>query len=343
MGVSSLQPLVMPAYPLPPAWMGASDLPPDTLLFESLDLEYAQEQIGRVYRPYHFNADYRKRIGPASMFRLLGEGIQVSWFSFGTEISVEPEISDDFILVLTTLDGHADICSGRLRHRSNFGSTVVIAADALSRYRFSADNTQMGVRLDVRRVETLWQRLSGSSGACTLSRLLPPRQQERWLASVGMLKQLLNPETPSALKAILLPRAEELLMLQLLAEPLYEAGERHRRCPPSSFAPAYLKRALAFIDEHASQPLTLGEIANAACCIIRTLQRVFQNWLDIGVMQHVREVRLQRVREALLEEGRQASITEIAIQWGFSHLGQFAADYRKKYGELPSETKARMA
>ncbi|HBN9636404.1 hypothetical protein APA73_15670 [Pseudomonas aeruginosa] len=135
MGVSSLQPLVMPAYPLPPAWMGASDLPPDTLLFESLDLEYAQEQIGRVYRPYHFNADYRKRIGPASMFRLLGEGIQVSWFSFGTEISVEPEISDDFILVLTTLDGHADICSGRLRHRSNFGSTVVIAADALSRCR----------------------------------------------------------------------------------------------------------------------------------------------------------------------------------------------------------------
>ncbi|HCE6868964.1 TPA: AraC family transcriptional regulator [Pseudomonas aeruginosa] len=109
------------------------------------------------------------------------------------------------------------------------------------------------------------------------------------------------------------------------------------------FGPAYLKRALAFIDEHASQPLKLGDIANAACCSIRTLQRVFQNWHDISVMQHVREVRLQRVREALLEEGGQASITEIAIQWGFSHLGQFAADYRKKYGELPSETKARMA
>ena len=31
-------------------------------------------------------------------------------------------------------------------------------------------------------------------------------------------------------------------------------------------------------------------------------------------------------------------INEIANQQGFWHMGQFAADYRKLFGELPSET-----
>jgi AraC family ethanolamine operon transcriptional activator len=38
-----------------------------------------------------------------------------------------------------------------------------------------------------------------------------------------------------------------------------------------------------------------------------------------------------------------ASPREIAIEWGFWHMGQFAADYRRQFGELPSETLTREA
>jgi AraC family ethanolamine operon transcriptional activator len=31
-------------------------------------------------------------------------------------------------------------------------------------------------------------------------------------------------------------------------------------------------------------------------------------------------------------------INEIANRWGFWHMSQFAADYRRFFGELPSET-----
>jgi AraC-like DNA-binding protein len=31
-------------------------------------------------------------------------------------------------------------------------------------------------------------------------------------------------------------------------------------------------------------------------------------------------------------------VTAVALRWGFGHLGQFAADYRARFGELPSET-----
>jgi AraC-like DNA-binding protein len=31
-------------------------------------------------------------------------------------------------------------------------------------------------------------------------------------------------------------------------------------------------------------------------------------------------------------------VNEIAARWGFDHAGNFAADYRRLFGELPSQT-----
>jgi AraC family ethanolamine operon transcriptional activator len=49
--------------------------------------------------------------------------------------------------------------------------------------------------------------------------------------------------------------------------------------------------------------------------------------------------RLKRVRRGLREaDARTAQVTDVANAWGFWHMGQFAADYRKLFGELPSQT-----
>ena len=32
------------------------------------------------------------------------------------------------------------------------------------------------------------------------------------------------------------------------------------------------------------------------------------------------------------------SVTDIAERWNFNHLGRFSADYRARFGELPSAT-----
>ena len=32
------------------------------------------------------------------------------------------------------------------------------------------------------------------------------------------------------------------------------------------------------------------------------------------------------------------TVTQVAERWGFHHLGSFAVEYRKRWGEAPSET-----
>ena len=48
-------------------------------------------------------------------------------------------------------------------------------------------------------------------------------------------------------------------------------------------------------------------------------------------------------QEAIRAADETEGVADIANGWGFWHMGQFAADYRRQFGELPSETLARRA
>jgi len=95
-----------------------------------------------------------------------------------------------------------------------------------------------------------------------------------------------------------------------------------------------MRRALA-------HPLTVAELARFCEVPQRTLQRHFVTFLGHPPLAHFRRLRLGAVRDALLSPGDGASITEIATSFGFTHLGRFAAEYRRLFGELPSATLAR--
>jgi AraC-like DNA-binding protein len=57
----------------------------------------------------------------------------------------------------------------------------------------------------------------------------------------------------------------------------------------------------------------------------------------------VRGVRLDRVRDELAADDPLASVTDVALRWGFSHTGRFAADYRRRFGMSPSADLGRRA
>ena len=100
-----------------------------------------------------------------------------------------------------------------------------------------------------------------------------------------------------------------------------------------------ISKAVEFINGHAADPLTPNDIAAAVGISIRSLQRGFRERYECTPMEFVRKVRLARVHAALVEASPEvASVAQLATAWGFTHLGRFAADYRRAYGKTPSET-----
>ncbi|HET6760364.1 MAG TPA: helix-turn-helix transcriptional regulator [Propionibacteriaceae bacterium] len=104
--------------------------------------------------------------------------------------------------------------------------------------------------------------------------------------------------------------------------------------------PHPLRRALSFIDEHASDPITLNEIATAARLSPRGLQAAFRRHLDTTPLAFLRSVRMERAHRELqgADQSEGVSVAAVAAKWGFTHLGRFAIEYRRRFGVSPSQT-----
>ena len=104
------------------------------------------------------------------------------------------------------------------------------------------------------------------------------------------------------------------------------------------FAETILGWGLDYIENHADEPPTVEKICRASGTSWRTLNYAFRDQFGITPKQYLQMIRLQRARRDLLRQGSDASVSETAAAWGFWHMGAFAADYRRQFGELPSET-----
>ena len=104
-----------------------------------------------------------------------------------------------------------------------------------------------------------------------------------------------------------------------------------------------IRSALDYIEGHAEEAPSVEEICRASGVSWRTLDYAFRDRFGVPPKRYLQTLRLHRVRGAILGGNSPRPISEIASHWGFWHMGQFAADYRRQFGELPSETLNRVA
>ncbi|AHH98092.1 hypothetical protein GCM10010174_79280 [Kutzneria viridogrisea] len=103
---------------------------------------------------------------------------------------------------------------------------------------------------------------------------------------------------------------------------------------------ATLRRAIAFIDDHAHHDISLADIAAATRVSIRALQYAFRRHRGTTPMGYLRLARLHHAHQELVaaDPTTGTTVTEIAARWGFFHPGRFAYYYRRAYGQPPSRT-----
>ena len=103
-----------------------------------------------------------------------------------------------------------------------------------------------------------------------------------------------------------------------------------------------VRLAREFIHARLSEPLPLSELCRQTRLKVRTLETGFREVTGLTPIAYIRSLRLNAVRRALhADSAQQRSISEIALDNGFWHLSQFAADYRKLFGETPMNTRLR--
>ncbi len=105
-----------------------------------------------------------------------------------------------------------------------------------------------------------------------------------------------------------------------------------------------LRRAREYIEANIQHPIIMADVCRSAGVGIRTLQRLFQRELNLSPTRYILARRLAAARQKLiLSDPESNEVTSIALDHGFSHLGRFAGEYRRYFGEKPSDTLKRTA
>jgi AraC-like DNA-binding protein len=113
------------------------------------------------------------------------------------------------------------------------------------------------------------------------------------------------------------------------------------RLPNSRVRDLALRRALSFIEDHLGEPITIRSLCEEVGVGWTTLVHVFREHFGVTPKAYLRAVHLNCARRDLLDAAQESPIADVANRWGFWHMGQFAADYKRLFGELPSGTKSR--
>lgn len=98
-------------------------------------------------------------------------------------------------------------------------------------------------------------------------------------------------------------------------------------------------KACALMLAQPDQPMTMLALCRDVGASPRKLAYCFREVLGTSPARYLRAARLNGVRRGLKQAvSTGVGVHDVATQWGFWNLGEFAGDYRRQFGELPSQT-----
>ena len=92
-----------------------------------------------------------------------------------------------------------------------------------------------------------------------------------------------------------------------------------------------------YIIEHIEEPLQMYKLCQLTNKSVRTIERTFKQVFNLTVREYHSSYRLSLVRQTLIHD-KNISISNVALRYGYFHLSRFSSNYKKLFGELPSQT-----
>lgn len=301
------------------------------------DLDEAIQAVGSIYCPHELHLDRSARAIDARLTASNDHGTSLVKLAYGAHVDVDAGEFPGLFLFMRCTRGEGLVSQDGVSTIWRHGNTVPVSAGLRTSFEFAASFEQISLRPDTVSLESLCARLIGQPLDEELRFELSPFRSELEHAWSGALELLAS--LPASLPDAARVALEEFMLTMVLT------GHRHNYSdlllrPHTGKRPERLAaRAETYVRKNLHDTsLTVSQIAHAMGVSMRALQAAFQEQLRLTPTEYLRIVRLEQVRQRLLEGAALDTVTEVALAHGFIHLGRFAQHYRSHFGESPSDT-----
>ena len=252
--------------------------------------------------------------------------------SYGAPVRVTSTALETIYHLQILLQGH---CRSNARGEEQVfgpGEILLINPDDPVDLTYSADCEKFIVKLPVRLLEN----------ACLEQHWTLPQQGIRFVAArhelteMGGFLQLLGlicHEAENAAEPEVQGLYERIVANKLLAL----LASNVLRVIPRPDESGGFEAVRQFIEEHLTEDVSVEQLMAVARVSERSLYTLFERQVGVSPRDYIRQRKLERVH-AMLQLATARSVTEVALDHGFMHLGRFSEAYRKRFGELPSQT-----
>lgn len=303
------------------------------------DWEELHDALSDAYFPHALRPRAVGAAGAASESGLevvdLGD-CRLAHIRFGATVAISTD-HPGAMAVNIPLAGHLRSHIGARELEAGPGQATAFPADTPARMpAWGADVDMLGLRVDADFLRRESERVFARKDVA-----VPPEVDLRSPAGEAWLRMARSTfenardcggvlyQDPSVAGSVASMLVTGLLLAAIPEDPTASAGMR----------PRPVHRVIEAIEQDPGRAWSPADLAEIAGVSVRRLQQCFREHVGTTPFGYVHEVRLERVHEDLAH-GRGASVTDVAMRWGVTHLGRFAAAYRRKYGQLPSHTLA---
>lgn len=311
-------------------------------LLHTSDLDEARAGVARVLSPHELRMSRSSECLDARLCHAPIGAVSINRLRYGATVQIDAGCTNDFLLVMMPLSGVSEVCCGDDSIRSTPRVASVVSPTLPLRMTSQHDSDQIMVRIDRAFLERHCMQYLGRELRRPIEFRLGMDASggpgERWYALIRYLVSELDRETNVFTSPFTRVHIEHLVLSTLLlAQPhsYHDDLVNARR----SVAPAYVRRVEEYIEAHADEPLSIADLAAHAGVGTSTLFAGFREFRNTSPIAFLKGVRMKRVRDELRAASPESeTVTDVAMRWGFSHLGRFAAEYRRWFGESPSQT-----
>ncbi|HEY0747892.1 MAG TPA: AraC family transcriptional regulator [Steroidobacteraceae bacterium] len=319
-------------------WQALSSADP----YRTTDLDAARHYIGALFVPHRLEVLGRGQVLDVCVSRAQMAGISLVYHRHGARVRVRAEPLRSFFLLQIPIAGEAIVKMGSQEVLCDSMHGVMIAPTIGVDMKFDCGCEQLILRVDKWQLEQqlelhLGHPLTGPLEFASRVSLGSPGFEQ-----IKALLKLLS-VIQADRQGICTSQLARVQMSRLVHSALLTCLEHNYACElkeaASLPAPSYIRRARDFVAGNATKPLNPKAIADAAHISTRALYAGFKATLGTTPMRYLKDLRLDLARQSLSSHDADwASITSLALQLGFQHLGHFSIAYKKRFGELPRDT-----
>ena len=318
-----------------------SSLLAECTVFQSDDLDETRHHIGELFVPHSLKITGKRQSMDANIRHVEFAPFTFVYIKHGADVDIDPGKLKDFFMIQIPLSGNAEVQVDGQNISCSMERAAMLSPTLSTTMQFQKECEHLNIRIEKNDLESFLEQQLSYCLSKPLQFLpevsLENKYSQEFLHFISFLALHLNQPDTIYQMPIIRKQLSEVLMNMFLINLRHNYHEL--LCEETQILkPAYIRKAQAYIDENAHESIAPSDIAKMIGTSPRTLYAGFKRYLGTTPMAYLRSMRLDKTYKALqIADPLGKTVSEIALEYGFVHLGHFSKSFKNRFGEMPSQ------